>query len=111
MLLLCLEMAWILIVEYVRGCAHAGPSLSENCCLMMAGESCSVEKELESTTATNAVYQDKTNILFSVKIYMFLEVNTLHPIHMCPFTYSINLRQYVEQVLYFFMFYYCSCIC
>ncbi|KAH0988374.1 hypothetical protein GBA52_015551 [Prunus armeniaca] len=26
---------------------------------------CSVEKELESTTATNVVYQDKTNILFS----------------------------------------------
>ncbi|KAG6747607.1 hypothetical protein POTOM_047495 [Populus tomentosa] len=28
-------------------------------------ESCSVEKELESTIATNAVYQDKTNIIFS----------------------------------------------
>lgn len=32
-----------------------------------AGESCSVEKELECTVATNAVYQDKTNILFSVR--------------------------------------------
>nr|XP_016476219.1 PREDICTED: calcium-transporting ATPase 3, endoplasmic reticulum-type-like isoform X1 [Nicotiana tabacum] len=31
----------------------------------MTGESCSVEKELDATTATNAVYQDKTNILFS----------------------------------------------
>ena len=30
------------------------------------GESCSVAKELESTPAMNAVYQDKTNILFSV---------------------------------------------
>ncbi|KAE8057039.1 hypothetical protein FH972_013761 [Carpinus fangiana] len=32
---------------------------------ILTGESCSVEKELESTKATNAVYQDKTNILFS----------------------------------------------
>ncbi|KAB2619516.1 calcium-transporting ATPase 3 [Pyrus ussuriensis x Pyrus communis] len=32
---------------------------------ILTGESCSVEKELESTTATNAVYQDKTSILFS----------------------------------------------
>uniref|UniRef100_A0A2N9EDV8 P-type ATPase A domain-containing protein n=1 Tax=Fagus sylvatica TaxID=28930 RepID=A0A2N9EDV8_FAGSY len=31
----------------------------------VCGESCSVEKELESTRATIAVYQDKTNILFS----------------------------------------------
>ncbi|KAJ0025104.1 hypothetical protein Pint_08630 [Pistacia integerrima] len=32
---------------------------------ILTGESCSVQKELESTMATNAVYQDKTNILFS----------------------------------------------
>ncbi|XP_022768634.1 calcium-transporting ATPase 3, endoplasmic reticulum-type isoform X4 [Durio zibethinus] len=32
---------------------------------ILTGESCSVEKDLESTKATNAVYQDKTNILFS----------------------------------------------
>ncbi|XP_021910965.1 calcium-transporting ATPase 3, endoplasmic reticulum-type-like, partial [Carica papaya] len=32
---------------------------------ILTGESCSVEKELECTVATNAVYQDKTNILFS----------------------------------------------
>ncbi|KAF8410248.1 hypothetical protein HHK36_002773 [Tetracentron sinense] len=32
---------------------------------ILTGESCSVEKELESSLATNAVYQDKTNILFS----------------------------------------------
>ncbi|KAM3688489.1 hypothetical protein ACB094_10G155600 [Castanea mollissima] len=32
---------------------------------ILTGESCSVEKELESTRATNAVYQDKTNTLFS----------------------------------------------
>ncbi|KAI4316602.1 hypothetical protein L6164_024568 [Bauhinia variegata] len=32
---------------------------------ILTGESCSVEKELNTTTATNAVYQDKTNILFS----------------------------------------------
>lgn len=32
---------------------------------ILTGESCSVEKEIESTTATNVVYQDKTNILFS----------------------------------------------
>ncbi|XP_043708710.1 calcium-transporting ATPase 3, endoplasmic reticulum-type [Telopea speciosissima] len=32
---------------------------------ILTGESCSVEKELESTVAANAVYQDKTNILFS----------------------------------------------
>lgn len=32
---------------------------------ILTGESCSVEKELESTIATNAVYQDKTNIIFS----------------------------------------------
>ncbi|XP_024029035.1 calcium-transporting ATPase 3, endoplasmic reticulum-type [Morus notabilis] len=32
---------------------------------ILTGESWSVEKELESTIATNAVYQDKTNILFS----------------------------------------------
>uniref|UniRef100_A0A2P2M3K3 Calcium-transporting ATPase n=1 Tax=Rhizophora mucronata TaxID=61149 RepID=A0A2P2M3K3_RHIMU len=32
---------------------------------ILTGESCSVEKELKSTIATNAVYQDKTNILFS----------------------------------------------
>lgn len=32
---------------------------------ILTGESCSVEKELGSTIATNAVYQDKTNILFS----------------------------------------------
>lgn len=33
----------------------------------VAGESSSVAKELEATTRTRAVYQDKTNILFSVK--------------------------------------------
>ncbi|PSS17305.1 Calcium-transporting ATPase 3, endoplasmic reticulum-type like [Actinidia chinensis var. chinensis] len=32
---------------------------------ILTGESCSVGKELESTLATKAVYQDKTNILFS----------------------------------------------
>ncbi|KAK6116040.1 hypothetical protein DH2020_008309 [Rehmannia glutinosa] len=32
---------------------------------ILTGESCSVEKELDATTVTNAVYQDKTNILFS----------------------------------------------
>ncbi|XP_058069765.1 calcium-transporting ATPase 3, endoplasmic reticulum-type isoform X2 [Magnolia sinica] len=32
---------------------------------ILTGESCSVAKELESTLATNAVHQDKTNILFS----------------------------------------------
>ncbi|OAY62961.1 Calcium-transporting ATPase 3, endoplasmic reticulum-type [Ananas comosus] len=32
---------------------------------ILTGESCSVAKELKSTSATNAVYQDKTNILFS----------------------------------------------
>lgn len=32
---------------------------------ILTGESCSVEKELGSTLASNAVYQDKTNILFS----------------------------------------------
>ncbi|KAL0322985.1 UNVERIFIED_CONTAM: Calcium-transporting ATPase 3, endoplasmic reticulum-type, partial [Sesamum angustifolium] len=31
----------------------------------VSGESCSVEKELDATNVTNAVYQDKTNILFS----------------------------------------------
>jgi hypothetical protein len=38
------------------------------CCgfVVWLGESCSVAKELESTPAINAVYQDKTNILFSV---------------------------------------------
>lgn len=34
--------------------------------LPIVGESSSVEKELKTTTTTNAVYQDKTNILFSV---------------------------------------------
>ncbi|XP_078441921.1 endoplasmic reticulum-type calcium-transporting ATPase 3 isoform X1 [Wolffia australiana] len=32
---------------------------------ILTGESCSVTKELERTLTTNAVYQDKTNILFS----------------------------------------------
>ncbi|KAK6939731.1 hypothetical protein RJ641_029262 [Dillenia turbinata] len=32
---------------------------------ILTGESCSVGKDIESTLATNAVYQDKTNILFS----------------------------------------------
>ncbi|KAK2391836.1 Calcium-transporting ATPase 3, endoplasmic reticulum-type [Trifolium repens] len=32
---------------------------------ILTGESSSVEKELKTITATNAVYQDKTNILFS----------------------------------------------
>ncbi|KAE8659173.1 Calcium-transporting ATPase 3, endoplasmic reticulum-type [Hibiscus syriacus] len=32
---------------------------------ILTGESSSVEKDLESTIATNAVYQDKTNTLFS----------------------------------------------
>ncbi|XP_065881154.1 calcium-transporting ATPase 3, endoplasmic reticulum-type isoform X1 [Euphorbia lathyris] len=32
---------------------------------ILTGESCSVEKELKSAPAINAVYQDKTNILFS----------------------------------------------
>ncbi|MED6217612.1 Calcium-transporting ATPase 3, endoplasmic reticulum-type, partial [Stylosanthes scabra] len=32
---------------------------------ILTGESSSVEKELQTTTTTNAVYQDKTNILFS----------------------------------------------
>lgn len=32
---------------------------------ILTGESCSVEKELDATSAMNAVYQDKTNILFS----------------------------------------------
>lgn len=40
--------------------------------LTMIGESCSVEKELETSIATKAVYQDKTNILFSVKL-IFLD--------------------------------------
>ncbi|KAA8537867.1 hypothetical protein F0562_027553 [Nyssa sinensis] len=35
---------------------------------ILTGESCSVEKELDSTLATNAVYQDKTNILFSATV-------------------------------------------
>lgn len=39
--------------------------------LIMIGESCSVEKELESTRAINAVYQDKTNILFSVRTWLY----------------------------------------
>lgn len=41
------------------------------CLLVMIGESSSVEKELESTRAANAVYQDKTNILFSVRTLLF----------------------------------------
>ncbi|KAJ7966509.1 Calcium-transporting ATPase [Quillaja saponaria] len=32
---------------------------------ILTGESCSVEKEINCTTAINAVYQDKTNIFFS----------------------------------------------
>lgn len=32
---------------------------------ILTGESCSVEKEVETRLATNSVYQDKTNILFS----------------------------------------------
>ncbi|KAL1806157.1 hypothetical protein ACET3Z_029225 [Daucus carota] len=32
---------------------------------ILTGESCSVEKELDSTLTNNAVYQDKTNTLFS----------------------------------------------
>ncbi|XP_057776543.1 calcium-transporting ATPase 3, endoplasmic reticulum-type [Salvia miltiorrhiza] len=32
---------------------------------ILTGESCSVEKELDATNVINAVYQDKTNILFS----------------------------------------------
>ncbi|XP_042006440.1 calcium-transporting ATPase 3, endoplasmic reticulum-type-like [Salvia splendens] len=32
---------------------------------ILTGESCSVEKELDATNVNNAVYQDKTNILFS----------------------------------------------
>lgn len=32
---------------------------------ILTGESCSVEKEVDATSAVNAVYQDKTNILFS----------------------------------------------
>ncbi|XP_020256295.1 calcium-transporting ATPase 3, endoplasmic reticulum-type isoform X2 [Asparagus officinalis] len=32
---------------------------------ILTGESCSVAKDIESTLAANAVYQDKTNILFS----------------------------------------------
>ncbi|VFQ98443.1 unnamed protein product [Cuscuta campestris] len=36
---------------------------------ILTGESCSVEKELDATTTTNAVYQDKTNILFSVSLF------------------------------------------
>jgi Ca2+-transporting ATPase/Ca2+ transporting ATPase len=31
----------------------------------IAGESCSVEKDVDCTLTTNAVYQDKKNILFS----------------------------------------------
>jgi hypothetical protein len=42
--------------------------------LTPSGESCSVEKELEVTIATNAVYQDKTNILFSVFILNFVAI-------------------------------------
>lgn len=34
--------------------------------IFTVGESSSVEKEVDSTSAVNAVYQDKTNILFSV---------------------------------------------
>ncbi|KAJ8449616.1 hypothetical protein Cgig2_005638 [Carnegiea gigantea] len=32
---------------------------------ILTGESCSVEKDVDSTSAANAVYQDKTNTLFS----------------------------------------------
>lgn len=38
----------------------------------LIGESCSVEKELDANNVTNAVYQDKTNILFSVKSWKLL---------------------------------------
>lgn len=34
----------------------------------IAGESCSVEKDVDCTLTTNAVYQDKKNILFSVGV-------------------------------------------
>ncbi|GKV12326.1 hypothetical protein SLEP1_g23485 [Rubroshorea leprosula] len=42
--------------------------LSDQLCVdqaILTGESCSVDKEIESTKATNAVYQDKINILFA----------------------------------------------
>ncbi|KAG5595085.1 hypothetical protein H5410_036317, partial [Solanum commersonii] len=41
---------------------------------ILTGESCSVEKELDATTATNAVYQDKTSILFSINYVVWDEV-------------------------------------
>ena len=44
---------------------------------IILGESCSVAKELDSTSAMNAVYQDKTNILFSVGVY-HADCATLH---------------------------------
>jgi hypothetical protein len=47
-------------------------------CLITPGESCSVEKELESTIATNAVYQDKTNIIFSVFFYLCCSFHQIH---------------------------------
>lgn len=50
--------------------AHENSCSSHDHGSIMVGESCSVEKELDSTIATNAVYQDKTNILFSVKVLL-----------------------------------------
>lgn len=43
-------------------------TLTTKCFPEIAGESCSVEKDVECTSTTNAVYQDKKNILFSVGV-------------------------------------------
>jgi Ca2+ transporting ATPase len=45
--------------------------------LCNTGESCSVMKSVEATTAEKAVYQDKTNILFSVSKTFCFCVNAL----------------------------------
>jgi len=54
----------------------------------IVGESSSVEKELKTTTAANAVYQDKTNILFSVRF--------IHPVY--PILYSIPCEWYAYKM-------------
>ena len=74
-------------------------------CLTTPGESCSVEKELESTIATNAVYQDKTNIIFSVFFLPLLQFFIkLHK--WCNFCFFCD-NSFMESGYTACYFYYC----
>uniref|UniRef100_A0A0E0P0U7 Calcium-transporting ATPase n=1 Tax=Oryza rufipogon TaxID=4529 RepID=A0A0E0P0U7_ORYRU len=60
---------------------------------ILTGESCSVAKELESTSTMNAVYQDKTNILFS-------NITNRDNLHLNEYGHFLLSIRFIAVILY-----------